>query len=141
MKLRLMKKKKVKHKLSVLVAVLALVPVVLFAQTSADSTSMWPNGTDLDFGYFEARGVERFDSLLLRNITDKPFIIENIRSSCGCTAVDFPKGPIGPGEEVNIPIVFRCIKGGYVEKHLDVFLSHLDKKERIYVIADCPARF
>ncbi len=107
---------------------------------SEDSTSMWPNGTELDFGYFESRGVERFDTLVLRNVTEESFIIENIRSSCGCTAVDWPREPIDPRAEVAIPVAFRCIKAGYVEKHLDVYLSHLDKRERIYVIADCPAR-
>ncbi|MFK8056134.1 MAG: DUF1573 domain-containing protein [Saprospiraceae bacterium] len=116
-----------------------LVPAFLPAQVT-DSTALWPNGTELDFGFFEARGVERFDSLVLQNITDEPFIIENIRSSCGCTAVDWPREPLEPGAIIRIPVAFRCIKSGYVEKHLDVYLSHLEKRERIYVIADCPAR-
>lgn len=136
-----MQKNKVRLKLSILLFLLALSPAIFFAQTFSDSTSMWPNGTELDFGAFESRGVERFDSLVLRNITDQPFIIENVRSSCGCTAVDWPREPIEPGAVVRIPIAFRCIKGGYVEKHLDVYLSHLAKRERIFVIADCPARF
>lgn len=116
----------------------ALLPNTLGAQT--DTTALWPNGTELDFGYYEQRGVERIDSLLLRNVTEEAFIIENIRASCGCTAVDWPKEPIEPGAEVNIPVAFRCTKGGFVERHLDVYLSHLPKKERIYVIADCPVR-
>jgi len=122
-----------------LLSLLLLFPVILVAQAT-DSTSMWPNGTELDFGYYETRGVERFDSLILRNVTEEPFIIENIRSSCGCTAVDWPRDPIEPGAVVSIPVAFRCTKGGYVEKHLDVYLSHLEKRERIYVLADCPTR-
>jgi len=109
-------------------------------RAQSDTTALWPNGTELDFGYYETRGVERIDSLLLRNVTEESFIIENIRASCGCTAVDWPKEPIEPGAQVNIPVAFRCTKGGYVERHLDVYLSHLAKKERIYVVADCPVR-
>ena len=127
-----------KHNLYYILFLLVCV-TALNAQT-IDTTTLWPNGTELDFGYYESRGVERFDSLLLQNNTDTPFIIENIRSSCGCTAVDWPLEPLEPGARIYIPVAFRCTKGGYVEKHLDVFLSHLAKRERIYVLADCPAR-
>jgi len=114
------------NKFSVLIW-LALSPLSVFAQT-LDTTALWPNGTELDFGYYEARGVERVDSLLLQNNTEAPFIIENIRSSCGCTAVDWPREPIEPGKRIQIPVAFRCTKGGFVEKHLDVYLSQLVDK-------------
>ena len=128
-----------KSSLRLRLLLLTITPTLLFAQVT-DTSAMWPIGTELDFGFYETRGVERKDSLILRNITEKPFIIENIRASCGCTAVDWPKEPIEPGAQVYVPVVFRCTKGGYVERHLDVFLSHLQKRERIYVFADCPKR-
>ena len=105
-----------------------------------DSNALWPGGDVLDFGSFDARGVERVDSIELRNATGAAFAIENIRASCGCTAVDWPAAPLAPGESVYIPVAFRCTKGGYVERHLDVYLSHLRGRERLYVIADCPRR-
>jgi len=100
----------------------------------------WPQGGSLDFGTFAERNVERVDTLILRNPTDQPFSIENVRASCGCTAVDWPKGAVAPGEVVEIPVAFRCTKGGEVERTLDVYLSHLRGKQRIYVYASCPRR-
>lgn len=139
MKLSSQKITQMKSSLRLLLVFFSVAPSLLLAQ-APDTTAMWPNGTELDFGYYEARGVERIDSLVLRNVTAEPFIIENIRASCGCTAVDWPKEPIEPASQVSIPVAFRCTKGGYVERHLDVYLSHLQKRERIYVFADCPSR-
>ena len=113
---------------------------MLLANGAIAQDAMWPGGTALDFGSFEQRGVERVDTLVLFNDTDEAFVIENIRPSCGCTAVDWPVAPISPGEKVGIPVAFRCTKGGEVERHLDVYLSHLRSRERIYVYADCPLR-
>jgi hypothetical protein len=116
---------------------LSLQSVLAQTETASD---LWPFGTELDFGYFETRGVERIDTLVLYNPDTLAFVIENIRPSCGCTAVDWPERPIEPGEYISIPVAFRCTKGGYVERHLDVYLSHLSSRERIYVLADCPER-
>ncbi len=106
----------------------------------ADTSAYWPDGFELDFGIIDERGVEHYDSLRLYNPTSEPFVIENIRPSCGCTAVDWPNTPVEPGMSVPIPVAFRCTKGGFVERHLDVYLSHLRDRERIFVLADCPER-
>jgi len=107
---------------------------------SGQVSEMWPDGDVLEFGSFSERGVERLDTLALYNPTEAPFVIENIRPSCGCTAVKWPQEPIEPGTTAKIPVAFRCTKGGAVERHLDIYLSHQRKKERIYVYADCPLR-
>ena len=112
----------------------------VLAQAEPDSLVAWPGGMERDFGELSERGVERYDTFFLQNPTEEAFIIESIRPSCGCTAVDYPKEPIEPEEVVAIPVAFRCTKGGYVERHLDVWLSHLRTRERLYVIADCPRR-
>lgn len=124
-------------------ASITLIISLLFAATSISvaqsaSDNFWPNGMEIDFGEIPKRGVEHYDTLLLHNPTDMPFVIENIRQSCGCTAVDWPNTPIEPGQTIPIQIAFRCTKGGFVERHLDVYLSHTSEKTRIWVLADCP---
>lgn len=101
---------------------------------------LWPRGAELDFGALAAR-EEAFDTLWLANPTDEPFAVETVRSSCGCTAVTWPPEPLSPGEVVAIPVRFRCARGGGpVRRHLDVWLSHLRRAERVYAYADCRPR-
>ena len=111
-------------------------PFIVFGQSAADE--YWPGGIEIDFGEIAKRGEEHYDTLLLHNPTQEAFVIENIRQSCGCTAVDWPNTPIEPGQTIPIQIAFRCTKGGYVERHLDIFLSNSREKNRIFVLADCP---
>ena len=119
----------------------AALPAGLRAQDSgAEADPYWPRGNTLDFGAVDARGVERYDTAWLANPTEAPFVIENVRPSCGCTAVAWPRGAVAPGALVGIPVAFRCTRGGYVERHLDVWLSHLRGRERVTVVADCPPR-
>lgn len=100
----------------------------------------WPFGPTLDFGVPPSRG-EQTDTLWLTNPTVAPFAIENVRSNCGCTAVDWPRAPVAPGDTVAIAVAFRCTRGaGPTRRHLDVWLSHLRRRERVYVYADCPPR-
>ena len=104
------------------------------------TASLWPRGAELDFGELATR-EEAFDTLWLANPTDAAFAVETVRSSCGCTAVDWPAEPLSPGGVVGIPVRFRCTRGGGpVRRHLDVWLSHLRRAQRVYVYADCPPR-
>lgn len=104
------------------------------------SAALWPRGTRLDFGELATR-VEATDTLWLTNPRSAPFAVETIRASCGCTAVDWPAAPVSPGDTVAIPVAFRCTRGGGpVERHLDVWLTHLHRPERIVVAAICPPR-
>ena len=121
-------------------ALLTALSAVLLAGAALSQNPYWPDGDELDFGTLDARGVERVDTLTLFNPDDEAFVIENVRASCGCTAVDWPRAPISPGERARIPVAFRCTKGGSVERHLDVYLSHRRKRERVYVYAECPTR-
>lgn len=101
---------------------------------------LWPAGEELDFGVLESR-AEVVDTLWLSNPTEEAFAVEAIRASCGCTAVEWPSEPIAPGATVAIPVAFRCTGGrGEVRRHLDVWLSHLRRPERVYVYAECPRR-
>ncbi len=40
------------------------------------------------------------------NKGEYPLIINNVQTSCGCTAPEWPKNPVGPGEESEIQVRF-----------------------------------
>jgi hypothetical protein len=42
-----------------------------------------------------------------KNVGESELIINNVSTSCGCTAPKFPKEPIAPGKEGEIEVVFN----------------------------------
>ena len=58
------------------------------------------------------------------NMGSEPLVITNIKTSCHCVKVDdYPKEPVGPGEEGDIDITFNARESipGYVNKSLLVY--------------------
>ena len=57
----------------------------------------------------------------IKNISDKPLVIESATASCGCTVPEVPKEPIKPGAESEIKVVFNSEgKMGVVDKQVTV---------------------
>ena len=58
------------------------------------------------------------------NIGDKPLVIYNVASSCGCTDVEWTKQPLKPGEKGSVKATYKNDEGGYpFDKTLTVYLS------------------
>ncbi len=58
------------------------------------------------------------------NVGDKPLVIYNVVSSCGCTDVDWTKKPLKPGEKGIIKATYKNDEGGYpFDKNLTVYFS------------------
>ncbi len=53
----------------------------------------------------------------VENVGDKPLMIANVQVSCGCTAPEFPKEPIAPGQKADITLEFNSSgKPGHQKK-------------------------
>jgi hypothetical protein len=61
--------------------------------------------TNHDFGTIQQGEVVRY-KFVFTNTGDAPLIISNTQASCGCTVSDYPKQPISPGEQGEIPVEF-----------------------------------
>ena len=53
-----------------------------------------------------AEGQKLEVSFRFKNTGNKPLVIKDVKPSCGCTAAEPPKEPIGPGEEGVIKGIF-----------------------------------
>ena len=61
----------------------------------------------IDFGFFHWE--ERKDTVVtLVNKGQKPLVIHDIVTSCGCTVADYDKRPARPGESVKVKISFKA---------------------------------
>lgn len=62
------------------------------------------------------------------NISDKPFLLLNAVSSCGCTTTEWTREPILPGKKGTVSAVFDNNDGAYpFDKTVTVYVSELKK--------------
>ena len=73
--------------------------------------------TTIDYGTIEkgANGVRVFK---FKNTGDAPLIINNVRSSCGCTIPKKPKDPIMPGKTGEIEVKYDTKRVAPIRKQL-----------------------
>ena len=92
----------------------------------------WQCPTTYDFGELEksAVGVCYFR---FKNNQTFPITIDNIRTSCGCTAPDWSITPVDPMAEDSIRIEFDAVSTGYFKKHIKVYFNHQRKAEHLYI--------
>ena len=81
----------------------------------------------IDYGKI-AKGANGEKTFVFTNIGDKPLIIKNIQSSCGCTVPKKPENPIMPGEKGEIKVSYDTNRLGGFSKSITIFCNA--KKER-----------
>ena len=71
------------------------------------------------------------------NISDKPVVIHNVVSSCGCTVPKWTKAPVKPGESGEIEVTFKNDQGPYhFYKTLTVYISGLERPVSLKITGD-----
>ena len=89
-------------------------------ETSAVITKVELSTQELDFGTFP-KEEQRTGEILFKNVGDKPFVIHDVVTSCGCTKVDYPKTPIPPGGTLKFTITYEAESTDYFRKSLKVY--------------------
>lgn len=89
-------------------------------ETFAIQTTMELSTRELDFGSFPKEETKTGE-ILFKNTGDKPFVIYDVVTSCGCTKVDYPKTPTPPGGTLNFTITYEADKPGHFNKSLKVY--------------------
>jgi Protein of unknown function (DUF1573) len=76
------------------------------AQQKADDVAKF-NTEKYDFGKIK-QGVPVSTFFEIKNISDKPLVIENAFGSCGCTTPEVPKEPIAPGATAKLKVNYNA---------------------------------
>jgi hypothetical protein len=93
----------------------------------------WLDSTYQDLGKVEEGQVVDV-AFRFKNTGDKPLIISNVSTSCGCTTIpEKPKGPFAPGEEGVIKAKFDS-KNMAGERVREVFVSANTKKSTSHIL-------
>lgn len=120
----------------------ALLPVFLFRFAAplphpvADSSVVeWQTETDHDFGEIRAGSLTRF-VFRFKNIDNQPVVVETVRTTCGCTAAQWPTEPVLPGATGDIVIEYDSEKKGSFRKKIRVFFDRQKRAEILFVEGD-----
>lgn len=115
-----------KRKLYTLLLALA---ILVCHQAVAQDQSVAPQAIEFskkvhNFGKISINDGEQHCTFEFRNTSDKPVVINNIISSCGCTTPIWPKKPIMPGESGKVEVTYLNDQGPYpFDKVLTVYTS------------------
>ena len=73
-----------------------------------------------DYGVIEQNGDGTW-SFVFKNLGKEPFVINRVRSTCGCTVPEWPKEPIEPGASGEITVIYNTRTTGTFLKSVIVY--------------------
>ena len=86
-------------------------------------TTLTFNESSFDFGTIQ-EGDKVTHVFKVTNTGSNPLIISSAKGSCGCTAPDYPKDPIQPGETKDLTVTFNSAgKHGSQQKTVTVYAN------------------
>lgn len=74
---------------------------------------------NIDYGEI-VKNSDGARTFIFTNTGDAPLVIENVRSSCGCTVPKRPESPIMPGEKGEITVRYDTARLGPFRKTITV---------------------
>ena len=92
----------------------------------------WTTPTEHNFGEI-LRGSEATYVFTFKNTSDKPIVIDNVRTDCSCTASDWDNTPILPQQTGKIKASFDTKQAGYFRKKLTVWIRGQRKAEKLFI--------
>ena len=95
-------------------------------------TSVSLEATALSMGDFSWQ-EERQGTFRLKNTGEKPLVIQDIVTSCGCLTVDYPQEPVQSGKETVIGVTYKADSPGYFNKVMTVYCNVEDSPIRLRV--------
>ena len=71
------------------------------------------------------------------NVGNEPLIISDVRTTCGCTASEWPREPLTPGQKAEIKVVFNSAgKNGMQNKVITVMSNAVNNPERVKIVTN-----
>jgi hypothetical protein len=89
-----------------------------------------------DFGDI-TQGDKVKHTFTFENTGNEPLIISNVQVTCGCTASEWPRDPIAPGEEGSITILFNSTgKMGRQNKVITIVSNATNPRNRVTIVTN-----
>lgn len=109
-----------------------LLPFIFFLPVQPQGDVEWISPLTHDFGDLKIN-IPVTHVFRFKNISERALTIDNVRSSCGCTASDWSDELVEPGKEGKLEIEFDARKAGYFQKKITVYFSGQRKGEKLTI--------
>ena len=78
--------------------------------------------TSISLGRFDWQ-KEQKTTFTLKNAGDKPLVVQEVNTSCGCTSVSYSKEPVQPGRELNLEVTYKAEHPEHFNKTITVYCN------------------
>ena len=85
-----------------------------------------------DYGQME-QGDDGTWSFVFKNIGEEAFVINRVRSTCGCTVPEWPKEPIEPGASGEITVIYNTETTGTFLKSVIVYSTATNSPVKLQI--------
>lgn len=94
--------------------------------------------TEKSFDFGEITQGDRVEHVFeFENIGNEPLILSDVKTTCGCTAPQWPREPIAPGAKGSIKVVFNSAgKMGMNNKVITVMSNAVNNPDRVKIVAN-----
>lgn len=72
----------------------------------------------------------------IKNISDKPVVVESTSASCGCTTPEKPTEPIMPGTVGKVKVVYNAATVGAFTKDVFIKLAGIDAQKIVHITGE-----
>src|SRR5690242_12567331 len=117
-----------------LLATAIVVTMSAFAQPKADEV-IKVNVEKHDFGKIVQNTPVTF-SFEIKNISDKPVVVENTWASCGCTTPDKIVDPILPGKTASLKVQYNAAAAAPFTKDVYIKLAGIEQPKTVQITGE-----
>ncbi|GDX41932.1 MAG: hypothetical protein RL555_1511 [Bacteroidota bacterium] len=115
-------------------ATLSLFSLVVFGQTKVDAVVKM-NTEKHDFGKIK-QGEPVTYSFEIKNISDKPLVVENSWASCGCTTPERIAEPIQPGASAKLKVQYNAAAVAPFTKDVNIKFAGIDEVKTVKITGE-----
>lgn len=117
-----------------LTTLVALLAVGSFAQTKVDAVVKM-NTEKYDFGKIK-QGEPVTYYFEIKNISNKPLVVENSWASCGCTTPDKIAEPIQPGASAKLKVQYNSAAVAPFTKDVNIKFAGIDEVKTVKITGE-----
>ena len=121
-----------------LISIFCLLATKLLAQQDGSKKPLSKAEISFSEKQFEFGDITQGDKVskkfVFRNTGSEPLQILNVQTTCGCTASDYSKTPLAPGDSSHILVTFNSAKKqGRINKIITVYSNSRTPEEKLKI--------
>ncbi len=116
----------------IIITAICFSTIMTWGQNQTKEAEIGFEKTEYDLGDL-THGMSSEYKIPFENSGDKPLVLSKVKTSCGCTASEWPREPIMPGKSGFITVRYNTSKTGSFQKSLNVFSNAINSNVHLKI--------